>query len=156
MRRRPGAEDGAVGGVEALPFGFLVFVIGMLVVANAWGVIDAKLAVTAAAREAARAYVEAPDAAAAGRAAEVAAHAALRGHGRDPERLVGLDVPGPDRFHRCARVVLEVRYRVPSLPLPWIGGFGPGGFTVRGTHSEVVDPYRDDVPFAPGLAEAQC
>ena len=37
-------EDGQVGGIEALVFGLLVLVLGTLVVANAWGVIDAKVA----------------------------------------------------------------------------------------------------------------
>ena len=47
-----------------LPFGVLIFVVGSLLIANAWAVVDAKLATTAAAREAARAYVESGSAAA--------------------------------------------------------------------------------------------
>jgi hypothetical protein len=48
-------EGGAVGGLEVLPFGLLIFVVGILLVVNAWAVVDAKLAAEAAAREAARA-----------------------------------------------------------------------------------------------------
>ena len=55
-------DHGQVAGIEVLPFGLLTFVVGMLLVANAWGVVDAKMATTSAAREAVRAYVEAPDA----------------------------------------------------------------------------------------------
>ena len=54
-------ERGQAGGVEALPFGLLIFVVGALLVASAWVVVDAKLAVVSAAREAARTYVEAED-----------------------------------------------------------------------------------------------
>ena len=42
MRRWDGlmADDrGQVGGIEALPFGLLVFVVGALLVANAWAVV---------------------------------------------------------------------------------------------------------------------
>ncbi|MBA2283441.1 MAG: hypothetical protein H0W25_19710, partial [Acidimicrobiia bacterium] len=56
-RRLHRDERGQMGGIEALPFGLLIFVVGALLVANAWAVIDAKLAVTAAAREAARTWV---------------------------------------------------------------------------------------------------
>ena len=33
------SDAGMVGGVEALPFGLLVFVVGSLLVANAWAVV---------------------------------------------------------------------------------------------------------------------
>jgi hypothetical protein len=35
----PGTDSGQVGGIEALPFGLLVFVVGALLVANAWAVV---------------------------------------------------------------------------------------------------------------------
>jgi membrane protein required for beta-lactamase induction len=75
-------ESGQVGGIDGLVFGVLVFVFGTLVVTNAWGVIDAKLATTSAAREAARTYVEAASAGDAGPAAEAAAREAILSHGR--------------------------------------------------------------------------
>ena len=56
MSRR-GGDRGQAGGMEVLPLGFLVLVSVTLVIANAWGVIDARMAVSAAAREAVRAYV---------------------------------------------------------------------------------------------------
>jgi mannose-1-phosphate guanylyltransferase len=59
--RRLRGDSGQVGGIEVIPFGILTFVIAMLVIANAWGAIDADLATTSAAREAVRAFVEAPD-----------------------------------------------------------------------------------------------
>ena len=120
-------------------FGVLVFVFGTLVVANAWALIDAKLAAGAAAREAARNYVEAPSADDAGPAAQQAAEEAIRGHGRRVDRMA-LERTGGD-FTRCARVTLEVRYRVPLVAVPVLGQRS-SGFTVAARHSEVVDPYR--------------
>src|SRR5439155_20334481 len=60
VKRRTLDERGQAAGFEVLPFGLLVLVLGTLLVANAWEVIDAKIAVTASAREAARVFVEAP------------------------------------------------------------------------------------------------
>ena len=146
------------GGVEALPFGLLVFVVGSLLVVNAWAVVDAKFAVDAAARQATRTYVEAEvdDAGGAGgaRAVEAAAVdaglAALGAHGRDPAgarvALTDLEaVGGQSGFTRCARASFTATYEVPALTLPWIGGFGDG-FDVVSSHSELVDPFRDGVP----------
>jgi Flp pilus assembly protein TadG len=148
-------ERGVVGGMEALPFGLLVFVIGTLLVANAWGVIDAKLASSAAAREAARAYVEAPDAEAARARAVRAAADTITGHGRSADRMELAPVGGW-AFHRCARVTFEVTYRVPTITVPWVGRSAGSVITTRARHSEIVDPFRDGVPLAPGQQEATC
>ena len=43
-------DESGQAGIEVLPFGILTFVVGALLVANAWAVIDAKIAVSAAAR----------------------------------------------------------------------------------------------------------
>jgi hypothetical protein len=135
----PSGERGAVGGVEVLPFGFLVFVVGALLLANAWAVVDAKLAVESAAREAGRAYVEAPDGEHAGNLAVAAARSSIAAVGRDPDRMVVVTDDPP--FERCAVVRVEAAYRVPALRLPFVGGFG-SGITVHGRHREVVDPFR--------------
>lgn len=133
------SERGVVGGLEVLPFGVLIFVAGALLIANAWAVIDAKLTVESAAREAGRAYVEAPDQATAERDADRAASEAVAGVGRDPGRMVLRD-NDPD-FARCSVVEHEATYEVPALTLPFIGGFG-NGIDVTGRHREVIDPYR--------------
>jgi hypothetical protein len=132
-------EAGQVGGLEAVAFGMLVFVVGTLVVVNAWGVIDAKLAAGAAAREAARAYVEADNAVDAAATAQDAAAESMRGHGRDPARMTMRVAAGG--FSRCERVTIEVQYPVPLLAVPWVGHAGTG-FTAAARYSEVVDPYR--------------
>jgi hypothetical protein len=152
--RRARTDAGQVGGIEALPFGILVFVVGSLLVANAWAVIDAKLAVDAAARQAARHYVEAPVGTAGSpdpeQGAIDAGLAALEAHGRDPANAtIGLSAlegsGGQQGYTRCARASFTVSYEVPALTIPWIGGFGDG-IDVTSTHSELVDPYRSGVP----------
>ena len=125
-------------GFEVVALGFLVFVVGVLVVANAWAVVDAKLAASAAAREAARAYVE-------GGSAEGAAREAISGHGRDPSRLrLTAHRVSAGTAVRCARWRFEATYPVPAVSLPWVGGLGTG-FTAKASHTEVVDPYRAGV-----------
>lgn len=144
MRRCRG-DRGQVGGIEVLPFGLLIFVVGALLVTNAWGVIDAKLAVTASAREATRAFVESgPTVSAAEQAADFAGHEALAGHGRDPRKLTLAPVDPPAEYRRCERVTYEATYPVPAVVLPWIGGFGHA-FTVRARHSEIIDPFRGGI-----------
>jgi hypothetical protein len=149
--RRARGDAGQVGGAEVLPFGLLIFVVGSLLVANAWGVVDAKLTVTTAARDAVRAYVEAPDAASAVLAAHARADGSVRGHGRSPERTtVEIRHEGDEPFGRCVRATVTVRYDVPALSLPWIGGYGRS-FEVASSQSEIVDPYRSGLP-----GEASC
>lgn len=147
LRRWHGDERGQAGGIEALPFGILIFVVGALLVASAWAVIDAKLAVVSAAREAARTFVEADGAGSAAAGARLAAEEAMANHGRGGPVTVAIDAPAS--FTRCALVRVRVSYEVPAVPLPWIGGLG--AIEVSSTHSERIDPFRDGVPGA-----AQC
>jgi hypothetical protein len=144
-------DEGMAGGLDGLVFGVLVFVLGTLLVVNAWQVVDAKFAATSAAREAARAYVEARSPAEAAVAAQSAAHEALAGHDRSPDRFA-LELVGGS-FTRCARVIVEARYRVPLLVVPIVGSFGDG-FTVSARHAELVDPYRSGLPGAATCADA--
>lgn len=141
-------EDGFAGGWEVLPFGFLVMVVGTLLLVNAWSVVDSKLAVSAAAREAARTFVESsgPEDVAWGDA-ERAAEDALAGHGRDPSRL-RLRSDGGAVLERCRPVTVVASYDVPTVRVPWIGAFGGGVVTVEARHEEIVDPYRDGLPAA--------
>ncbi len=74
-------DAGQVGGIEALPFGLLIFVVGTLLIANAWAVVDAKFATDAAARQAVRTFVEADDPASARSEARAAGLAAVQAHG---------------------------------------------------------------------------
>src|SRR5690606_27037415 len=95
-RRLPRLDDdaGQVAGIEVLPFGFLLFVVGVLLLANAWAVVDAKMSVTSAAREAARSFVESDDAESGAAAARVAAADALdgqRGSSSEADLRIALD-----------------------------------------------------------------
>lgn len=139
---RAGRDDaGFAGGLDGLVFGVLLFVFGSLAVVNAWQVVDAKFAMASAAREGARAFVESSGSV---DEAESAAVEAVVGHGRVPRRL-SLSVDGAAA--RCARVVVEARYRVPFVVVPVVGSFG-NGLVVSARHSEVVDPYRSGLPGA--------
>lgn len=150
-RSRVCRDVGMVGGLEVLPFGCLTFVVGALLVSNAWAVVDTKYMVTSAAREAVRANVEAPDERTARERARARADEVVRAHGRDPHDVV-VDISYERRreWSRCARAVATVRSRVPALRLRWIGGFGHV-FDVSARHSEIVDPFRSGLPGA-----AQC
>jgi Flp pilus assembly protein TadG len=136
---RSRGDDGFVGGFAGLLFGMLLFVAGTLLAAYAWGVVDTKSATTEAARQAARTFVEAPDAATATAEADQAAYAALGGYGRDPARARVDISSGP--FVRCTRVTVTVTYPAPLLDLPFVGRLGTGQ-QVRADHSELIDPYR--------------
>ncbi len=151
---RLAGEDGLVGGAEAIVFGVLVFVLGTLLVVNAWGVVDAKLAASEAAREATRVIVEAgpDDPVVIFARAEEAAVRAIVGYGKDVSRM---RFPTPavagGSLERCARVTVTVSYDVPVVVLPVLGGLGSGMITAVGRHSEVVDPHRSGLP-----GEAAC
>lgn len=138
-------ESGQVAGIEVLPFGILTFVIAMLVIANAWGVIDADLSTTSAARDAVRSFVEAPDEATAQQVAIGAAMLAIEGHGRSTaDTSVSIAYTGTRGWARCSRVTVTVRHPMPALRVPIIGGFGHG-FDVVASESEIIDPYRSGI-----------
>lgn len=134
-------DGGQVAGIEALPLGVLIFVVGALLVANAWAVIDTKMAVTSAAREAARTFVESTDRGSALARADAAAREAIVSLGRDPSRLELSGGEGARALDRCNRVTFTAAYPLRAIRLPLIGGLGD--ITVRASHTEVVDPFRD-------------
>jgi len=134
-------QRGFVGGFEALPFGFLVFVAGTLLLVNAWAVFDCHLAASAAAREAVRAFVESTGTDDEARlAADAAAEEAMRGHGKDASRMS--IAWKDDTLVRCQPVTATVTYRVPTIAVPWLGAFGGGVLTTSAHHAEIVDPFR--------------
>lgn len=145
MRRARG-ERGAIGGVEMLPLGVLVFVGGLMLAANAWAVVDARLMAGTAAREAVRAFVEAPDGTAAQLAGSAAARSAAAAHGADPAAIdVAWEVEGSS-YGRCVPVAATVRYAVAAFALP------AASFPVEAVATEVVDPHRDGLG-GPGCGE---
>ncbi|MEZ5165727.1 MAG: hypothetical protein R2695_04250 [Acidimicrobiales bacterium] len=145
--RRLRGERGQIGGMEVIPLGLLVLVGITLLLVNVWAVVDAKLAVTAAAREATRAYVESDDADAAAREAVRRAEETIAAYGRhDGRATIGTPMlDGP--FARCARVSVTVAYDVPAIRIPFLGGFG-SSTSVTSAHSELVDPFRSGIDGA--------
>ena len=139
--RRVRDESGQLASVEVLPFGVLLFVIGVLFFGQIWAVLESKSAVDAAAREATHVFIEGHDPAVAATEARSAALAVLEANGRDGGRAQ-VSATAPLTLERCARVSFEVAYRVPLVRAPLLPSWG-GGFTVRAEHGAVVDPYRD-------------
>ncbi len=133
-----------VGGSEAMLFGVLVMVVGVLLIFNAWAVVDTRSGATSAARETVRTWVESDGDLAVAMARGREAFAGSTG--LDPAKLQ-FDVRG--EFRRCARVTVTARYAVPALRLPF-GSWGTG-FEVVASHSEIVDPYRSGLE-----GEAEC
>ena len=142
MAMRTTGDSGQVGGIEVIPFGVLTFVLATLLLANAWGAVDAQLAVTSAARESIRAFVEAPDESTATERAISAAATTVAAHGRDPSNTsVELHYLDGLTWARCRRVTSTVRRPIPVLRIPVLGGFGHA-FDVVATQTEVIDPFR--------------
>jgi len=135
-------ERGVVGGIEAIPFGLLIFVSGALLIANAWAVVDAKMATDSASREAVRYLVESNGDTT---GALAIGNEAFQNHVGHTDRLItdvvvqGSDIGGG--FARCARVAVTYQYTTRAVSVPLLGGWG-SGITVTSTHSEIVDPYR--------------
>ncbi len=149
MRRStPGSERGQAG-FEALPFGVLVLVGGMLLALNLWTVVDARAAVDAAARDYLRAYTSAPSAAAGRDAGTVAATSTLTGHGRSTAAL-SIDPP-TERFGPCRAASVRVSVVIPAIHLPFADGIGDT--TVSSTQSELVQPYSTMDAATPGSLE---
>lgn len=143
---RAGDERGQIGGVEALAFGVLIFVLGMLGAASAWAVVDAKVAATSAAREASRSFVESDGSATAWADAARRGREAFTGHGRSP---LALDLPRPaDAFGRCGPITVTATTTVHLPRLPGIRA-AVRQVQVRASHTEVVDPYRAGVRRGP-------
>lgn len=145
--RRGHGDAGQVGGIEVLPFGFLTFVSATLLFVNAWGVIDAKFAVTSAARESVRAFIEADTVADATTAAARRGTDTLEAYGRSGERATVGAPRLDDPFGRCVRVSITVSYELPMISVPFIGGFG-SATPVESTHSALIDPFRSGIDGA--------
>ena len=131
--------------MEAVAFGLLILVGGILLISNAWAVVDAKLAAGTSAREAARTFAKAPtsDPALAASEAERAARDTLNQLGWR-RRDISITSAGSG-FERCAPVSYAVSIPVRAFRLPFLP-VGPREFEVTARHTERVDPYRSGVP----------
>ena len=134
----PRRDSSGIVGAEVLPFVVLVFIGGTLVFAQAWAALDAKIAATAGAREAARSFVEhrGPRSGDAADDAIVAGTQAMSGY-----RLAGeasVQPVGAVRLRRCERATFEVTREVPA---PGAARRGAG----RRSRSPLV-PARSSIP----------
>ncbi|MFT7646504.1 MAG: hypothetical protein ACI8Y4_001239 [Candidatus Poriferisodalaceae bacterium] len=136
-------DENGIFGFEALPLFILVFVVGVLVFAESWAAIDAKIAATSGAREAGRTFVESPAGLDTGTAFAIASDAAVSAvanHGRTGATSV--EPVGVLSLERCTRVTFLVTTETRFLALPFVRD---SGFTrtVSASHTEIVDPFRD-------------
>jgi hypothetical protein len=146
--RRLRGDAGQVAGIESVPFGLLVLVVGILLIAHTWAVVDAKFVATAAAREATRAYVESTEPDDAMRAARRAVADAVERSGRG---FVTVDLrQATAGFGRCRPSRFETSVRIPMIGVPWRSD--RPSVVVRAGQQEVVDPYRDGLA---GLADCR-
>lgn len=135
-----GDEDGQAG-AEVIA-GCIVLVIGLVFVfSNLWMVLDAKMAVSGAARNAAQAYVEQNSASEAESAAQTVARSSLAPRFSDRWRAE----TQMDRFARCQPISVRVSVTLPLIAVPFLGSLG-GTKTVSATHASRIDPFRSGVP----------
>ena len=144
VARRLRSDAGFVGGAEALIFGVLIFVTTALAFANLWSTIEAKVAVSSAAHEAVRVFVEAPDSTTARERAQSRAAQVLSSHGVHGVPSITID----GAFARCDRITVTVRVSVAGVALGWLGIWSRHAVTARA--SEIVDPYRSDADLPTG------
>jgi Flp pilus assembly pilin Flp len=128
-------------GTAAIELALLAPVLVLLLAAivAAGRVVEAKSAVLAVAREAARAASEAPDASEARRAAAERAREVAAGLGLDPGRLVLSQDPGS--FGRGGSYEVRVAYRVGLADLPGLGIL-PGSFVLSAEHTELIQRFK--------------
>jgi len=138
LREHLADQRGATGGFEIIPFGFLIFVLGAVMMINSWTVIDSWMAVSAAAREGARTYVESDPTSAWGDA-QIAVQGVMDDYGRGGRALPA--TRSSTDYNRCQVVTVTASYDIALINAPFIGSFG-SFTTVESSHSERIDPFR--------------
>jgi len=138
LRRRLREQRGATAGMEVIPFGFLIFVLGAVMMINSWTVIDSWMAVSAAAREGARTYVES-DPVTAWPDAQRAVQNVMDDYGRGTRALPA--TRSSDDYRRCEVVTITASYEIALINAPFIGSFG-SFTTIDSSHTERIDPFR--------------
>ena len=141
MRR---GERGQAAGIETIPFGILVFVGGLLLVVNAWAVVDHRGAVDAAASAYLRAYTAAPSLDAGRVAGEDAARRSLGDRRSLADHLV-ISHPA-ESFGPCRVATVTVSMDVPMVRMPFLGEFGET--TVSVSAVDLIQPFARTVGSA--------
>ncbi len=139
IRNRLQDDRGVIGGADALLFGLIGLVFTSLAITNAWIAIDTSLAVSAAAREGARAAAEAPPDMVVTNA-ESAMQTVMTQYGRDlADFTMTVELPAGG-IARCAPITTSANYQINLLALPFFGDLGT--HTIGATHTEIIDPFR--------------
>ena len=146
-RRRCRGDGGFVGGSEVLPFGLLIFVAGILIIVNAWAVVDTKMTLDSAAQVVSRTISEADQLDTA--AIDDLARRTVADLGLDPGPVTVQIEPADAALVRCQRVTVTLGYPVPAVTLPILGRIGET-IDVHATASELVDPYRSSETLVEG------
>ena len=133
-------------GAEVILGGIVLLVGLILVLSNIWLVLDAKMAVTSAARSGGQTFVEQQTFDQANQALQATVQASLGS--RFPQRWKATSSLAS--FERCTPVDVAVTVDIALVAVPFLGSIG-GTKTVRSTHHTRIDPYRSRVP-----GEANC
>ena len=139
--RRGRDERGMVAGAEALALGTLVLIVGMVLIVNAWAVIDTRMALESASREYLRAYTEADSPQAATHDGAASLMAVLEDR---PALAARTEVTGPSQqqFGPCAPAAVSVSAIVPAIRMPILGNAW-GQHTVTVSAVELIDAHQD-------------
>lgn len=124
-------------------FAVMILLGGLVLIINAWSVVESRMTLDAAAREYVRTYVHGADPMSANIDAERAARRVIESkHGEFKD--LNVVVVKPNGFGPCAPVTVRISTRVPSLKAPFLGSFG----SLRATSqlSGLVDAHREMVP----------
>ena len=147
MTTRQPDERGQVGGVESIPFGVLVFIVGTLIAVNGWAWLSTHRAADSIAREYLRTYTEQHSETEARAAASDVAGIIIESRSISPDRVT---INAPTTHEPCELAEVTVAIAIPAMRLPFITNLGAR--TVAVTHVERMDPYRSrtDAPDVRG------
>lgn len=133
-------ERGAVAGLEGVMFGVLVLLGGMVLLVNAWAVIDTRTALDASLREYLRTYTRQSDGISARRRGAEAAESVLAARNSHPAHLT-IEVSEPNGFGPCSVVTVRLSATVPALRAPFLDDFT--AVTVSAEGSDLMDAHRE-------------
>lgn len=136
MIRHQDSEQGS-SLIESLILGILILLPIAFMVVEFGEIQRAAIGVSAASREAGRAFVTSRSNSEAESRARAAANSVMSIHRLDPSRAT-VSIAG--ELKRGSEVRVEVTYRTPEVPLPLLGAIP--AMTLRSSHIETVDRHR--------------
>lgn len=137
------SERGAVAGLEGILFSIMILFGGLVLIVNAWSVIDTHTALDSAAREFIRTYTHGHDGWSAHVDAETAARRVIAARAAAFGQIT-FEVDDPIGFGPCAPVTVTISTRVPTLRAPFIASFG--SMIARSSSTGLVDAHREVLP----------